>query len=168
MRSSLLLAFCLIFTTISFCQTKQIKIGFLLDKNSIEIEGLLEELSNEISSVVGEDAILEFPDSSMLVNNFDSKIALSNYNTLLQNATDIIIAFGIVNNTVISKIGTYPKPTIVFGTLSEELLANSIPIAAHKNYTSIITSQSYTEDLKVLQQLVKPKRVGVVIEFLKL
>ncbi len=164
MRSSLLLTFCLIFTTISFCQSKQIKIGFLLDKNSIEIEGLLEELSNEISSVIGEDAILEFPNSSKLVNNFDPKIALSNYNILIQNETDIIIAFGIVNNAVISKIGSYQKPTIVFGARSEELVDISDPITIAKNYTSILTSQSYTEDLKLLQQLVKPKRVGVVIE----
>ena len=152
------------FTAFAFSQTKNYQVGFLLDNNSPEIETLLSELSNEISAVVGEDAILEFPVANKLVNNFDSARALSNYNALLQNETDIIIAFGVVNNTVISKIGTYEKPTILFGALSEELITDETLVSNIENYTSIITSQSYTEDLKFLKKLSNPKTVGVVLE----
>jgi outer membrane protein TolC len=152
------------FTAFAFSQTKTFQIGFLLDNNSAEIETLLSELSNEIFAVVGEDAILEFPVANKLVNNFDSARALSNYNALLQNETDIIIAFGVVNNTVISKIGTYEKPTILFGALSEELITDETLVSNIENYTSIITSQSYTEDLKFLKKLSNPKTVGVVLE----
>ncbi|MFT5243878.1 MAG: outer membrane protein [Glaciecola sp.] len=154
----------LMFTAFAFSQTKTFQIGFLLDNNSAEIETLLSELSNEIFAVVGEDAILEFPVANKLVNNFDSARALSNYNALLQNETDIIIAFGVVNNTVISKIGTYEKPTILFGALSEELITDETLVSNIENYTSIITSQSYTEDLKFLKKLSNPKTVGVVLE----
>ncbi|MGK0323387.1 MAG: outer membrane protein TolC [Psychroserpens sp.] len=152
------------FTAFAFSQTKTYQVGFLLDNNSAEIETLLSELSNEISTVVGEDAIIEFPVANKLVNNFDSARALSNYNALLQNETDIIIAFGVVNNAVISKIGTYEKPTILFGALSEELITDETLVSNIKNYTSIITSQSYTEDLKFLKKLSNPKTVGVVLE----
>jgi outer membrane protein len=150
----------LMFTAFAFSQTKTFQIGFLLDNNSAEIETLLSELSNEIFAVVGEDAILEFPVANKLVNNFDSARALSNYNALLQNETDIIIAFGVVNNTVISKIGTYEKPTILFGALSEELITDETIVSNIENYTS----QSYTEDLKFLKKLSNPKTVGVVLE----
>ncbi len=159
-----ILVIALLVTAFAFSQSNTYKIGFLLDKNSTEINGILGKLANEITAVVGEDAILKFPETSKLVNNFDSSKALSNYNVLLQNETDIIIAFGIVNNAVISKIETYQKPTIVFGALSEELISNETTVSNIKNYTSITTSQSYTEDLKLLQKLANPKTVGVVIE----
>lgn len=151
-------------TTLTFSQDNTFKIGFLLDKNSVEINELLKELSDEISAVVGEDAVLEFPEVSKLVNNFDSSTALNNYNVLVENNTDIIIAFGVVNNAVISKIGTYQKPTIVFGALSEELLTDESLVSNITNYTSIVTSQSYTEDIKLLQKLASPKSIGVVVE----
>lgn len=151
-------------TTLTFSQDNTFKIGFLLDKNSVEINELLKELSDEISAVVGEDAVLEFPEVSKLVNNFDSSTALNNYNVLVENNTDIIIAFGVVNNAVISKVATYQKPTIVFGALSEELLTDESLVSNIKNYTSIVTSQSYTEDIKLLQKLASPKTIGVVVE----
>ena len=151
-------------TTLTFSQDKTFRIGFLLDKNSVEINELMNKLSDEISAVVGEDAVLEFHEVSKLVNNFDSSTALNNYNVLVENNTDIIIAFGVVNNAVISKIGTYQKPTIVFGALSEELLTDESLVSNITNYTSIVTSQSYTEDIKLLQKLASPKTIGVVVE----
>lgn len=164
MRYILCILLTLCITAFSFGQSKTYRIGYLLDKNSDEIEGLLKELSNEISAVIGEDAVIEFPESSKLINNFDKSLALSNYNTLLQNQTDIIIAFGIINNNVISKLGYYQKPTIVFGALSEELIEDDTTISNIKNYTSIVTSQSYTEDIKLLQKLSNPKKIGVIVE----
>ena len=152
-------------SSLAFSQSEVYKVGFLLDKNTEEIEGLLDSLMDEISAVVGEDAILEFPITRRFYNNFDATIALSNYTTLVQNDTDIIIAFGTVNNSVISKIGTYQKPTIVFGTLSEELLdSDKSSVSNVTNYISITTSQSYSDDIKLFKELANPKRIGVVVE----
>jgi outer membrane protein TolC len=148
----------------SFSQTKHYKVGFLLDKTSTEINVLLDKLSNEISAVVGEDAILEFPENKKLVNNFDTVKALNNYNSLAQSDIDIIIAFGVVNNVVISKIDNYETHTIVFGAFSEELVVDDINAPSISNYTSISTSRSYAEDLKVLKQLANPKTVGIIVE----
>ena len=148
-----------------FSQSEIYKVGLLLDKSTVEVDGLLESLIEEVSAVVGEDAILEFPNTSILYNNFDAATALRNYKALVQNDIDIIIAFGTVNNSVISKIGTYQKPTIVFGTLSEELLgSDKSGLSDVTNYISITTSQSYSEDLKLFKELVNPNRIGVVVE----
>jgi len=121
------------FSITAFCQTKSFQVGFLLDKNSPEISVLLNELTDEIIAVVGEDAKLEFPPESTLVNNFNAELALRNYNSLVQNETDIIIAFGVVNNSVISVIGSYNKPTIVFGALSKELITDTTLVSSIKN-----------------------------------
>ena len=154
----------LFFSAFSYTQTQTYQVGYLLDQYSSEIQTLLDELSNEISVVVGEDATIVFSKENQLNNNFSADQALKNYQTLLNNNTDIIIAFGVVNNDVISKLSSYEKPTIVFGALSQELREYK-PLATNiKNYTSLITSQSYTEDLKILQQLADPKIVGVAVE----
>lgn len=164
MRKILSVLFLICFCYSAIAQTKTYKIGYLLDKTSVEIEGLLVELSKEIAAVVGEDASIEFPANSKLVNDFDLNRARTNYDTLLNNDIDIIVAFGIINNTVISKDGAFPKPTIVFGALSEEFISDDTTISEIKNYTLITTSQSYTKDLKLLKELANPKRVGVAIE----
>ena len=92
MRYFLIVLVSICFIKPIFSQSQSFKIGYLLDKSSVEIEGLLNELSNEISAVVGKDANIQFQEES-LINNFDKNLALAHYNTLLNNDTDIIIAF---------------------------------------------------------------------------
>ncbi|NRA92395.1 MAG: TolC family protein, partial [Psychroserpens sp.] len=152
------------FISFSFSQTKTYEIGYLLDQTSPEVGALLDTLSEEITAVVGEDAEIVFSSLSRQVNNFDKTKALQNYNNMVNSDVDIIIAFGVVNNAVISQIGTYEKPTIVFGTLSDELTETSAERSNISNYTSIITSQSYTEDLKLLKELANPDTVGFIVE----
>lgn len=164
MRYFLSVLLCLSIAFVSYSQGKSYDIGYLLDNSSPEVESLLDGLSNEIKAVVGEDAQVNFSEENVLLNNFSSEKALENYNVFLNNNVDIIIAFGMVNNAVISKIKTYDKPTIVFGALSQELSNDEPLISNISNYTSLLTTQSYTEDLKLLQQLANPKKVGVIVE----
>ncbi len=192
MRSSLLLAFSLIFSTISFRHLKQMKmfknffflfaflfslsiqaqtkseysIGFLLEKDTGEVKNLIAGLKKEIIRVVGEDAELKFSESNVLINDFDLVLAEKNYNTLLNGDVDIILVFGITNNKVVFKQGNYPKPTILFGASSRELL-NSLEegFATNiKNFTAIITPQSYKNDLRTLNEIANSKNIGVLIE----
>ena len=144
--------------------SQNFKIGILTDKLDGRSAPLLNQLKAEIKAVVGEDATIDFSQENILSNNFNLKSALENYQTLLNNNVDIIIAFGVVNNNVISKLGTYEKPTIVFGALSEELRNNETTATHINNYTSLITSQSYSEDLRLLKQLANPKIVGIAVE----
>ena len=164
MRQILLVLIFLLSINNSNGQKSTVNVGFLLDNTTSEINFLLDELEKEIIAVVGEDAIISFSKSDRLVNNFNENKAQDNYNNYINSNIDIIIAFGIVNNAILYRRQQYPKPTIIFGSLSKELLEGITLKANIKNYIPIITTQSYREDLQYLVQLAKPKRVGVVLE----
>jgi len=154
----------------SFSQTKTFKVGFLLDKSTVESDLLLNRLEEEIKDVVGEDAIIEFSKENRLVNNNNVNQALENYKQISKDV-DIIIAFGNFNNEVIANLQAYEKPTILFGVISDVLMKNEQfdPTKKFKNFTSIVAFFSYEEDLNILKQLVAPDKVGVLVEkeFLK-
>ena len=100
-----ILALSLFISTFAFSQTKlNYDIGILFDNQTPELSPLLAALQHEIKSVVGEDAIINFSEANTLVNNYNLEKATENYNQLLNNNTDIIIAFGVVNNEVISNL----------------------------------------------------------------
>ncbi len=81
-----IIAVLLLFTVVAFSQTKETyNIGILLDNQTSEIQPLLSTLQNEIKAVVGEDAIINFSNSNILINNYSLTKASSNYNTLLNN-----------------------------------------------------------------------------------
>ena len=69
-------------------------IGLLLDNTTSEVISILNELEHEITAVVGEDALVKFPETGRLVNYFDTNVALNHYDKLANDpAIDIIIAF---------------------------------------------------------------------------
>ncbi|WP_298530770.1 TolC family protein [uncultured Algibacter sp.] len=144
----------------------------LLEKDTGEIENLLDGLKKEITAVVGEDADINFADSSVLINDFDLLKAEQNYNILLKGDIDIILSFGVTNNRVVARQKDFPKPTILFGSASREILDNfddELASTNIKNFTAIITPQSYKNDLKTLNEIANSKNIGVLIEdgFLK-
>jgi outer membrane protein len=156
---------------ISFCQLSYAaktpyKIGFLLDKKTEKTTNLLSELQHQISAVVGEDALIIYPNESILVNDYELEQAKKNYNQLIQNDTDIIIAFGTVNNEVISGLNDHKKPTILFGAVNSDL--NKLDVTKEKsginNFTYLIESASYKKDLLKLQELTEFKHVGILVD----
>lgn len=146
-----------------FSQEKVFELGYLLDSKSEEIDALIDELEEEIKAVVGEDATISFDRATRLVNHFDATLALQNYQQLLSEV-DIIVAFGNINNAVISQLKDYPKPTILFGTVNKEFLSSEALQNDKANFTSILTTLSYEEDLTLLKQLVGCKNVGIILE----
>ncbi len=157
----------LIFTTLMFSQTKQTyNIGFLLDYKTPEIKPLLTLLQKEIKDVVGEDAIINFPETNVLINNYSIEKARANYNTLVNNDTDIIIAFGITNNEVVSKLKTHKKPTILFGSVNKDFnyFDDSKEISGISNFTYLVVPQSYEKDLSVLKEITSFTNVGIAVK----
>lgn len=157
----------LLFTVVAFSQTKETyNIGILLDNQTSEIQPLLSTLQNEIKAVVGEDAIISFSDTNILVNNYSVTKASSNYNTLLNNNTDIIIAFGVINNEVISKLKTHQKPTILFGVINNDFgyIKSDQQTSGIPNFTYLLTSQSFIKDLSALKELTNFTNVGIAVE----
>ena len=161
--------FTLSFLLINLVVFSQIKktynIGILIDANTNETEPLVSKLKEEIIGVVGEDAFINFSTEQPLSNNFNANKSEENYNTLLQNETDIILSLGTINGIVLSKRDNFPKATISFSTmLKEEVnldtnkLTSGIP-----NYTYLYDSGSFKNDLNILKETTDFNKVGVII-----
>jgi outer membrane protein TolC len=166
MKNSII-ALLLLFTMVTFSQTKKnYNIGLLLDSQTEDSNELLSSLKNEIKAVVGEDATITFPEANVLVNDFNLNKARENYTKLLEGNTDIILAFGLVNNVVISKLKTFEKPTILFGAVNKDFdfIDENNKTSVISNFTYIILPQSYKQDLKTFKELTSFTTVGVAIE----
>ena len=166
MKNYLLLILCIIGLS-SWAQQKQTyQIGILLDIDRPDLSPLLEELQNEIVSVVGEDAVIEFPDEYLLSNNLNLENALRNYDQLLNSEVDIIIAFGLVNNAVMVGQKSFPKPVILFGAISNDFLniEEENRTSGIENFTYLIASQSYLNDLDTFHELTSFKKLAIAIQ----
>ena len=154
-------------TTLTFAQTKSsYHVGILLDNSTEETEPLFKQLQNEIKTVIGEDATIIFPTSSLLINNYSLDKAASHYNTLLNNEVDIILAFGVINHVILSRQTVHKKPTILFGAVNKDVinLNEDKQTSGIENFTYLITSQSFRDDLSTLKDLTNFKKVGVAVE----
>jgi outer membrane protein TolC len=138
----------------------------MLDNKSDQTSVLLNRLKDQIKAVVGEDGTIHFPADSLLVNHFDLKLATDQYQQLINNDLDMIIAFGVITNEVVSKQKKHVIPTILFGALNQDY--NDLDITKKtsgiKNFTYLIESESYKEDLSKLKQLTHFKKIGIVID----
>ena len=142
------------------------KVGILVDRTNSELSPLIDKLKSEVKAVVGEDAIIEFPEDALLVNNFDLEGAKSNYNKLLANDIDIILAFGVLNNEIISPLAVHQKPTILFGAVNRDVqqLDLSKTSSGIENFTYLIESESYQDDLNRFKELSNFKNLGIAVD----
>ena len=154
------------FTLLVSAQKRNYNIGVLIDNRTEELEPIMRQLQEQIRVVVGEDADVTFPTESVLVNNYDLQKAEENYNQLLSNNTDIILAFGVANNVVVNGRSIYPKPTILFGAVNRDLVEVDLSktTSGINNFTYLIESESYQNDLEKFKELTNFKNVGIVIE----
>jgi len=145
---------------------KTYEIGILVDRTNAEFSLLIDKLKNEVKSVVGEDAIIEFPTDALLVNDFDLERARSNYNQLVASDVDIILAFGVLNNEIIGSLALYEKPTILFGAVNRDVqeLDLSKTSSGVENFTYLIESESYKDDLNRFKELSDFKNLAIAID----
>ncbi|MEM6394727.1 MAG: TolC family protein [Bacteroidota bacterium] len=159
--------FLLVWVSSSLMAQKPIySIGILTDIITSEVEPLLDQVKEQIKAVVGEDASIVFEDENTLVNNFDLERAEQNYQLLLSKQTDIILAFGAVNSLIVGQQTIYPKPTILFGAVNKDLIDINQDKASSEidNFTYLIQSESYSDDITKLKELTNFKKVGILIE----
>ncbi|WP_298892756.1 TolC family protein [uncultured Psychroserpens sp.] len=163
----IILVLALTFVTFAFSQKKDTyAIGILLDNRTEEMEPLLQKIQNQIIAVVGEDANIIFSEKNILVNNYNLENARLHYNTLVSNDTDIILAFGVVNNEIVSKQPVYEKPTILFGAVNRDFssIDFSKTTSGIDNFTYLIESESYNEDFIKFKTLTNYKTLGILVE----
>ncbi|MEM6843994.1 MAG: TolC family protein [Bacteroidota bacterium] len=162
--------YCLIFLlciTLPLTAQKQVySIGILTDTRTAEVAPLLEQVQEQIKAVVGEDATILFDEENLLVNDFSLETARQNYQQLLSNNTDIILAFGAINSLVIGQQERYPKPTILFGVVNRDLIEieQDRTTSGIDNFTYLIQSKSYQDDITKFKELTDFKNLGIVIE----
>ena len=162
MKKILSLLFFVLVFNINYAQT--ITIGLLTDKDSPEVQPLLEQLKTEIRNVVGQDKTVNF--KTPLKNNHSIETAKANYQSLANSDADIILSFGVLDNIAIYQKQTYTKPTIVFGSLNSDFI-NLPPeqkTSQINNITYIITPLSYKKDLDAFKALYDYKSVGIIID----
>ncbi|WP_298900560.1 TolC family protein [uncultured Psychroserpens sp.] len=166
MKKQFILYSFLFLTICLFAQKKDYNIGVLLDNRTEEMEPLLKTMQDQIIAVVGEDANIIFSKENTLVNDYNLKTAEQNYNTLLSNNTDIILAFGVVNNEIISKQSIHKKPTILFGAVNRDFSQIDLnkTTSGINNFTYLIESESYQEDFVKFKELTNFKRLGILVE----
>lgn len=165
-RFNLLLVFVLM-CLVSFGQEKkEFKISLLLDNASVEVLPILESLQEEVKAVVGEDAVVVFNDYLSNPNNFSIDKVRANYQALLEDDTDIILAFGMLSNIILNDLQDYQKPTILFGSINSDFIAidKDKTVSGIPNFNYLITSQSYDKDLETFKKLYNFSNVGIVIE----
>lgn len=150
-----------------FAQNKpQIKIGILLDNVSSEVLPIIQDLQDEIVAVVGEDADIIYTPFKGSSNNFQIEKVKANYQSLLNDETDILIAFGAISNSVISGQSIHKKPTILFGAVNIDIISieNRKETSGINNLNYLIASQSYSKDLKIFKSLINFKHIAVLVE----
>lgn len=164
MRKHFVLLVCLFIATNIFSQKKTITIGILADKSSEQTQPLLEQLKTEIKAVVGQNASIIFKD--VLENGFNPEVAKSNYQTLLNDDTNIILSFGVVDNIVMSRETSYPKPTIVFGSVNRDFIdfPKNQKTSEVNNINYLIAPISYKDDLEVFKSIYNFKKVGIIVD----
>ncbi|WP_299183943.1 TolC family protein [uncultured Aquimarina sp.] len=166
MKKLITFIFCFGFLQMLSAQKNTYNIGVLLDTTSEKIESLFEKLQIQIKTTVGQDAIINFREKDILINNYDLYEAEKQYLKLLNNDTDIILALGVVTGQMISQQTSYKKPTILFGVVNTDMNRIDLNkrISSIDNLTYIVEQDSYKNDLKKLKELTNFKTIGIVIE----
>ena len=147
-------------------QSKEVvQIGVLVDVFTEESQSIRLQMENEIRAVVGEDAEIVISNDNILVSNLDEAQAELNYQTLLENETDIILAFGPLNNKIVSAKSVFEKPTILFGAVNLDLITMDMSqqTSGIDNFNFLVTSASYRQDLEAFKTLVDIKNVGILV-----
>ena len=157
--------FFLFSTILTFSQSKrEISIGILSDSSTEETKEQLEQLKSEIRGVVGQEAFLVF--NSNFENNLNLTLAKKNYQILLDNKTDIILSFGVINNIMLYNEKSYAKPTIIFGSVNNDFmnLSEDKKKSGIHNLSYLIAPLSYKDDLEVFKTLYDYKNIGIIVE----
>ena len=149
----------------SFAQGKKnVTIGILADEASERNRPLLENLQNEITAVVGQDAIVTF--QVPVANGYDLDMAKANYLAMESSDVDIILVFGIVNNIALYQQKIYKKPVVVFGSVNSDFI--DIPkdqkTTGINNIAYIIAPLSYSKDLDAFRSIYDYKKIGILVD----
>ena len=142
-----------------------LRLGVLLDLEAPAIREAARELVDEIVAVVGGRAVVEFDPAMTVVVGFEPERAEQAYADLVADDADVVLAFGTGLGRALAGRGTFPVPTILFGTFISD--ASELPSAGETsgiaNLTFLVTVRSWQSDLEAFADLVDFRRLGVLV-----
>ena len=144
--------------------SRTITIGILDDKQSVDSELLLDQMKKAIEAVAGQEDKIIFKE--VLENNYDFAAAETNYESLISDETDIILAFGVINTMMLYQMKSYLKPIIVLGSINQDFieLAEDQKTSNINNITYLFTPFSYSDDLEAFKSLFEYHKLGILID----
>ncbi len=143
---------------------RTVTIGILDDKQSADSELLLDQMTKEIEAVAGQKNRIVFKE--VLENNNDFATAETNYESLIGDETDIILAFGVINTMMLYQQESYLKPIIVLGSINQDFveLEEDQKTSNINNITYLFTPFSFSDDLEAFKSLFEYQNLGILID----
>lgn len=147
-------------------EKRNFKIAVIIEHESPEFSRFFEQFKSEVIALSGEDANVLFPDEFVISTNYNSEKAVESYRELLSSDADLILLSGESNFKALKGYQPFTKPTILMGLYDLELIGISSGRATSgiENFSYVIVSHTYKEDLKVFKSLYDFKKIGIILE----
>lgn len=141
-----------------------VEIGILTDFLNEDFRPVTDKLIEEIRAVVGNDADIVTNEKNVFINGFDIETAADQYKTLVAGNVDIILAFGPINNELITRQRRHSKPTILFGAVNSDIIGIDLDkkTSGISNFTYMVAPLSYKKDLANFNAVYPLKKTAVV------
>ncbi|PIE01976.1 MAG: hypothetical protein CSA81_09520 [Acidobacteria bacterium] len=144
-----------------------VSIGILGEVREQKGDEAFLKLIQEVKAVTGSEVTVTYDPAFFLPSENKIEQSEQNYQFLVQSPEiDIILAYGPINNFVLSKKTSFPKPVILFGVVNAESISlyETDKIKAVPNLCRILTPFSFKRDLESFYNIFPFKKVGVVLD----
>ena len=164
---SLFFLFQIIQAKISYA-AKEIRIGILFDIQKKDRHIFLEQIGQEVTSLLGNKYDITIPAKNIKTASWDRQSILKEYKGLLaDDSVDIIVVVGALNAAVLARLEVFPKPLILLGIMDYEL--QQVPITREKksgirNLTYILPAHDFESDLKDFYDIFPYNNLTVVVD----
>ncbi|NME72608.1 TolC family protein [Flammeovirga aprica] len=163
MKNLILFIFIVCYSTLLFGQ-ERIKIGILAEMESLKSDSLGIKLKNEILSLIEHKNAVLF--TEVFFNRYDPKLAKAQYDSLVAEDCDIIIAFGPTNALMFYEENVdFEVPTILAGFVNQDFIELEENTTSQiDNFTYYVTPFSMKEDVVSFKTLANYKNLGIVMD----
>src|SRR5210317_58557 len=147
-------------------EKKDFKIAVLIEHESPEFYLLLDQFNHEITALAGEAVNVLIPEEFVISTNYDTENAVSSYNKLLETDADVILVSGESVFNELKALQPFKKPTILTGFYDLELIGidTEKTTSGIDNFSYVIISQTYEEDIITFKSLYDFKNLGIVLD----
>ena len=145
---------------------KVVTIGIVHDGLAIGSDTFLENLNNELLTLLGSKYNVQIPVDKILDANWSADNAVSHYGQLNNDCTvDVIFGFGVLSSSVIAQEKKFRKPVIVLGIINPEIYKiapRNQRSSGISNFSYILFNQSVERDIDTFFRIYPYQNIGIV------